>query len=94
MGTHITIVWADPSREAFKTFVAGYEADGSTILLNLREDMLRPGVEAKGLIFPYHTIQSVEIEEREEKPAEGYREENAFREQPGSAPHIPGGKLP
>ncbi len=68
-----------------------YDLMGSFVRFNIVEN----GKE-KTLIYPGDSLRGVKIfeEETEEQPLAGYREPNSFREQPGTSPHIPGGKLP
>jgi hypothetical protein len=71
-----------------------YDLKGGFLCLTLTEDLRPPGVKRKIIVFPSDIIQSITIEDIERTKPEGFRESNHFREVPGDAKHIPGGKLP
>lgn len=91
---YATVVFTDPSREPLTAPVkSGYTEDGF-VTLNFDKSELPPGVKGKTLHFPAHIVESFEVVEKDRPTLTGYREPSNFREIPGGAKHIPGGKLP
>lgn len=90
----VVIVWCEGRTDKSEFPIKSYEVIGDSISLYFADDLLKPGVKSKTLIVPMSRVHSVEITETVEQKSEGYREPNKFREIPGTAPHVPGGKLP
>lgn len=84
--TVVTLFWKDPDRDQVKIVNGHLILDGSWALIVLPPDLWPPGVTQKKLIFPMHEINSIEVIQREAPIPAGYREENTFREVPGSTP--------
>jgi hypothetical protein len=84
----LKILWID-NEPTLDAIVESAYPDHGFLIVELTEDMLKPGVKSKTLVIPMHRIFSVEIEELEELLSEsspGYRPETTFREVPGISP--------
>lgn len=81
-----TIHWVEESRDPFQIEGALVRLSEGFVTLVYPKDLLAPGTLEKTLSFPAHAVLSVQTQTREVPEVRGYREENTFREEPGSAP--------
>lgn len=88
------VFFKETNSSASEFTIDHYDLEGGFLVLVLTEDLRPPNVKRKIVIFPAHQISSITIQDKERVESIGYREDNAFREVPGVAKHIPGGKPP